>query len=173
MFYTVEDLDIDNVREIVELNLYMDGVYTPVGARINIVHIIDLGPGQSFDVTMTFIADKDMVNGKPYDIPIEITGVEPDGGEPITFERTITVMTSLPGESYNPVELDWFDAGIKLLGLVLFFIIVLAILLWVYNKFKGEPGEEEEEDFDFEDEEPASFETAPKAEEKPDELVPP
>jgi cbb3-type cytochrome oxidase subunit 3 len=173
MFYTVGDLDVDNIREIVEINLYMDGVYTPVGARIIAVHLIDLAPGASFDVTSTFWADKDMVNGKPYDIPVDIVGIEMDG-DPYEETREIAVMTSLPGDSYNPVELDWFDAGLKLLGLVLFFIIVLAILLWVYNKFKGEPEEEEEEDFDFEDEEPASFEAAPKpAEKAPEELVTP
>jgi cbb3-type cytochrome oxidase subunit 3 len=159
IFYTVEDLDVDNIREIVEINLYMDGVYSDPGATIAMIHIIDLAPGATFDVTFEMIADKDMVNGKPYDINIEIEGIGPDGGAALNFDRDITVMSSLPGDSYNPVELDWFDAGIKALGLFLFFIIVLAILLFVYNMFKGEPYDEDEDDFDFEDDEP--FEPAP------------
>jgi cbb3-type cytochrome oxidase subunit 3 len=72
-------------------------------------------------------------------------------------------------------DLNWFDAGLKALALFLFFIIVLAILLFVYNMFKGEPYDEDEEDFDFEDDEP--FEPAPVAppvkKEAPEELVEP
>ena len=71
-------------------------------------------------------------------------------------------MSSLPGSSYNPVELDWFDAGIKALGLFLFFVIVLAILLFVYNMFKGDPYDEDEEDFDFEEDEEPDFDSAPE-----------
>jgi cbb3-type cytochrome oxidase subunit 3 len=151
MFYTLEDLDVDNVREIVEINLYMDGVYSMPGAKITMVKIVDLAPGASFDVTYDMLADKDMVNGKPYAIEVEIWGIDPYGNTYWTGEY-VTVMSSLPGESYNPVELNWFDAGLKALALFLFFIIVLAILLFVYNMFKGEPYDDDEEDFDFEDE---------------------
>jgi cbb3-type cytochrome oxidase subunit 3 len=169
MFYTVEDLDVDNIREIVEINLYMDGVYSQPAARIEVIHIIDLAPGATTQVTFDMLTDKDMVNGKPYDFPVMIDGVRPNGGA-YEQNRWITVMSSIPGESYNPVELNWFDAGLKALALFLFFIIVLAILLFVYNMFKGEPYDEDDEDFDFEDEE--SFESAP-AEEKKEGLVEP
>jgi len=161
MFYTMDDLDVDNVREIVEINLYMDGVYSQPGARIELIHIIDLAPGASFDVTFQMFTDKDMVNGKPYDFPVEINGIDSEGND-YEATRWISVMSSLPGSSYNPTELDWFDAGIKALGLFLFFIIVLAILLFVYNMFKGDPYDEDEDDFDFEDDEP-DFEPAPPA----------
>jgi cbb3-type cytochrome oxidase subunit 3 len=116
-----------------------------------------------------------MVNGKPYDFPVEIGGIDSYGD---TYEesRWITVMTSLPGKSYNPVELNWFDAGLKALSLFLFVIIVLAILMFVYNMFKGEPYDEDEDDFDFEDDEepfePAS-ETAEAPEAPEQELVEP
>jgi cbb3-type cytochrome oxidase subunit 3 len=172
MFYTMESLDVDNVREIIEINLYIDGVYSDPGSTINMIRIIDLAPGASFDVTFTMIADKDMVNGKPYNVDVWIRGVDSEG-EPYNLNQTLEVMTSLPGDHYNPVELDWFSAGLKALALFLFFIIVIAILLWVYNKFKGEPEEEEEEEFDFE-EEPSFEEPAPKPPEKtPEELVEP
>jgi cbb3-type cytochrome oxidase subunit 3 len=165
MFYTVEDLDVDNIREIVEINLYMDGVYSMPGAKITAVKIIDLAPGASFDVTYDMLADKDMVNGKPYAIEVYFYGVDPYGDSFYNYEE-VTVMSSLPGDSYNPVELNWFDAGLKALALFLFFIIVLAILLFVYNMFKGEPYDEDDEDFDFEDEpeEPAAPAEAPQQE---------
>ncbi len=151
MFYTVEDLDVDNIREIVEINLYMDGVYSTPGARITMIKIIDLAPGAQFDATFDMYADKDMVNGKPYTIEAYIYGLDPYGNEYFDY-LSVSVMSSLPGESYNAVELNWFDAGLKALALFLFFIIVLAILLFVYNMFKGEPYDDDEEDFDFEDE---------------------
>lgn len=173
MAITMEMLDLDSAKEIVELFLYIDGVYSNPGSTINFIKINDLGAGDIMQVTFDMIADKDMVGGKPYNIAVSITGINDIGGNVANVAgagpyggngivQTLEVMSSLPGDSYNPVELDWFDAGLKLLGLVLFFIIVLAILLWVYNKFKGEPGEEEDEDFDFEDEEPVSFEEPKK-----------
>jgi hypothetical protein len=174
MFYTMETLDVDNVREIIEINLYMDGVYSMPGSTINMIHVMELAPGGNISVNFEMIADKDMVNGKPYNVVVTINGIGADG-EAYQQIQTLEVLSSLPGDSYNPVELDWFDAGLKLLALVLFFIIVLAILLWVYNKYKGEPEEEEEdeEEFDFEDEEPPSFEAETKVETKEPELIAP
>ncbi len=175
MFYTVEDLDVDNIREIIEINLFMDGVYSDPAASIALIHISDLAAGANTTVTFTMITDKDMVNGKPYDFPVWIWGIGADG-EDYEAERWITVQTSIPGDSYNPVELNWFDAGLKALALFLFFIIVLAILLFVYNMFKGEPYDEDEEDFDFEDEEPFEPETEAPGDtpvEKKEELVEP
>ena len=176
MFYTMESLDVDNIREIIEINLYMEGVYSDPGSTIQLIHIIDLAPGASFDVTFEMFADKDMVNGKPYNVIVRMTGIDPDDNA-VNQTQILEVWSSLPGDSYNPVELDWFDAGLKLLFLVLFFLIVLALLLLVYNKFKGEPSDEDEDEFDFEDDdEPASFEEpkAPETETKaPEELVQP
>ncbi len=182
MFYTMESLDVDNVREIVEINLYMDGVYSDPGARIVAIRILDLAPGASTDVVFDMYADKDLVNGKPYAFNVNIQGIDSEGnlyGGPLGLgvDRTISVMSSLPGSSYNPVELDWFDAGIKALGLFLFFVIVLAILLFVYNMFKGDSYDEDEEDFDFEEDEepdfeapdePAPVEEAPEVPEAPE-----
>jgi cbb3-type cytochrome oxidase subunit 3 len=166
MFYTLEDLDVDSVREIVEINLYMDGVYSQPAARIEVIHIIELAPGEVIeDIGFSMIADKDMVNGKPYDFPVMIEGID-SFGDTYSESRWISVMTSLPGKSYNPVELNWFDAGLKALALFLFVIIVLAILMFVYNMFKGEPYDEDEDDFDFEDDEP--FEPAEEPAEAPE-----
>jgi cbb3-type cytochrome oxidase subunit 3 len=174
MFYTMETLDVDNVREIIEINLYMDGVYSMPGSTINFIHIMELAPNTNISVSFEMIADKDMVNGKPYNVVVTMSGIGADG-EAYEQVQTLEVLSSLPGDSYNPVELDWFDAGLKLLALVLFFIIVLAILLWVYNKYKGEPEEEEdeEEEFDFEDEEPSFGAEETKVETKEPELIAP
>ncbi len=176
MFYTMESLDVDNVREIVEINLYADGVYSDPGARIVAIRILDLAPGATTDVTFDMYADKDMVNGKPYAFPVTIQGVD-SNGTAYNEAHVISVMSSLPGSSYNPVEMDWFDAGIKALGLFLFFIIVLAIVLFVYNMFKGDSYDEDEDDFDFEDDEPASesapVEDAPEPPAAEEELVEP
>jgi cbb3-type cytochrome oxidase subunit 3 len=172
MFYTMESLDVDNIKEIVEINLYADGVFSDPGAKITLIHILDLAPGASFDVTFDMFADKDMVNGKPYSFNVVVTGRGPDSNDRLSFTRTISVQSSLPGDSYNPVELNWFDAGLKALALFLFFIIVLAILLFVYNMFKGEPYDEDE-DFEFEDEEPFEQPEAPATEKKEGELVEP
>lgn len=161
MFYTMESLDVDNIREIVEINLYADGVYSDPGARIVAIRILDMAPGATTDVIFDMYADKDLVNGKPYAFDVSISGVDSEGND-YNVPRTISVMSSLPGTSYNPVELDWFDAGIKALGLFLFFVIVLAILLFVYNMFKGDPYDEDEEDFDFEEDEEPGFEPAPE-----------
>ncbi|MBA3046394.1 MAG: hypothetical protein KKH41_09440 [Candidatus Thermoplasmatota archaeon] len=174
MFYTMESLDVDNVREIVEINLYMDGVYSMPGARISLIRIIDLAPNARFNVTYEMFADKDMVNGKPYAIDVAVTGTN-SIGTTTTDTLVISVMSSQPGKSYNPVELNWFDAGLKALALFLFFIIVLAILLFVYNMFKGEPYDDED-DFDFEDDEPfepAPMEPAPAPEAPQQELIEP
>ncbi|MFO7619186.1 MAG: hypothetical protein R6W91_05970 [Thermoplasmata archaeon] len=177
MFYTMESLDVDNVREIVEINLYADGVYSKPGARIELIRIIDLAPGATFDVTYDMFADKDMVNGKPYTIEVTVHGINnagsgPYSGDGETFD--ISVMSSLPGESYNPVELNWFDAGLKALALFLFFIIVLAILLFVYNMFKGEPYDDGDEDFDNFEDDNEPFEPAEAPAEAPQqELVEP
>ncbi len=157
MFYTVESLDVDNIREIVEINLYMDGVYSTPGSTIMVIKINDLAPGQNTTVTFDMIADKDMVNGKPYAIPVYIQGIGPDGGSGITPAGTqnIEVMSSLPGESYNPVEVDWFDTGLKALALLLFLIIIIAILLLVFSRFKGDSDDYDDDDdeFGFEDDE--------------------
>jgi len=158
MFYTVESLDVDNIREIVEINLYMEGVYSTPGSTIMVIKINDLAPGQNTTVDFTMIADKDMVNGKPYAIDVDINGIDPDGVTGIVSPlgtQTIEVMSSLPGESYNPVEVDWFDTGIKALTLLLFLVIVIAILLMVFSRFKGDSDDYDDDDdeFGFEDEE--------------------
>jgi hypothetical protein len=160
MFYTVESLDVDNIREIIEINLYMEGVYSEPGSTIEVIKITDLEPGATTTCTFDMIADKDMVNGKPYTIDVSVEGINPDGTDnigPVFYDsgtQTIEVMSSVAGDSYNPVELNWFGAGMKLMGLFLFFVIVIVILLIVYNKFKGSPKKEEEEEFGFEDEKP-------------------
>ncbi|MCK4757304.1 MAG: hypothetical protein KAS67_02515, partial [Thermoplasmata archaeon] len=182
MFYTMESLDVDNIREIVEINLYMDGVYSMPGSTIMIIKINDLAPGASTNCTFTMIADKDMVNGKPYTINVTITGIDPDNGTAVQIGdgfQVLEVMSSLPGSSYNPTEVDWFDTGIKALALLLFLIIIIAILLMVFNKFKGEGDDYDDEDeFGFEDEEdeyePMGMEEpeAPAPEEEPPTVSP-
>lgn len=180
MFYTVEDLDVDNIREIIEINLYMDGVYSDPGAVIGVVHITDLAPGATTNATFTMIADKDMVNGKPYVISVSIDGIDSEGSGNIAVQDTfnIEIMSSLPGETYNPVELDWFDAGIKALALLLFLIIIFAILMMVLSRFKGEDDYDDDDDFGFDDEDEEEFAFEPKEEpeapaEAPEELVEP
>jgi len=182
MFYTVEDLDVDNIREIVEINLYMDGVYSDPGSTIEIIKIVDLGPGETTSATFTMIADKDMVNGKPYNVEITFNGINSMGTGVIAPQehQTLEVMSSQPGDSYNPVELDWFGIGMKALLLLLFLVIVLAILLMVLNKFKGDGDDyDDDDDFGFEDEEDDEFafeaknEPASPPPESPENLVEP
>ncbi|MCK5038158.1 MAG: hypothetical protein KAS16_03570 [Thermoplasmata archaeon] len=156
MFYTVESLDVDNIREIVEINLYMEGVYSTPGSTIMVIKISDLAPGQNTTVTFDMIADKDMVNGKPYAIPVTIDAIGPDAGmDPTPYDQSIEVMSSLPGETYNPIETDWFDTGVKALSLLLFLVIVIAILLMVFSRFKGDADDYDDDDdeFGFEDDE--------------------
>ncbi len=168
LFYTMESLDVDNIKEIVEINLYADGVYRDPDAIMQWLYVDEIAPGENITITMTFLADKDMVNGKSYEIEISLTGIDSENAAFTQAAWDIAVMSSLPGDSYNPVEMDWFDTGVKALALLLFLIIVLAILLFVLNKFKGEGDEYDDEDeFDFEDEEEDDFEFEPKAEPEP------
>ncbi len=169
---TLESLDIDSAKEIIELNLYIEGVYSSPSARITLIRLINLAPGESTNASFIMFADKDMVNGKSYQIDVTVIGID---SENVTTSQghTISIMTSLPGESYDASEVDWFDTGVKALGLFLFLVIIIAILLMVFNKFKGDSdyddddydedefGFEDDDDFDSGMETPAAPEEAP------------
>ncbi len=167
---TLESLDIDSAREIIELNLFIDGVYSSPSARITVIRLIDLGPGENFTANFVMYADKDMVNGKAYVIPVTMRGIDSeDAGTQII--QQISVMTSLPGETYDATEGDWFDTGIKALGLALFFVIIVALFLMVFNKYKGDSeyddDYDDEDEFGFEDDddyEPMGMDEAPPVE---------
>jgi hypothetical protein len=181
---TMEEMDLDSAYEIVQLNLYIEGVYSNPGSTIHFIKIQDLGPGETVNVTFDMIADKDMVNGKPYNINVGISGTDSEG-VPINnpnnvptgaaynnqgIVQTLEVMSSQRGGHYDPVESDWFDIGVKALGLLLFLIIILAILLLVMNRFKGEEDEwDDEDEFGYDDEDDFAFEAADEPAEAPPE----
>ncbi|MBI5001091.1 MAG: hypothetical protein HZB92_06140, partial [Euryarchaeota archaeon] len=142
---TLQQLDIDSAKEIIELNLYMNGVYNHPSARITLVRLREpLAPGQTVDVSFTMVTDKDMVKGKPYTIDVYITGKNSEGANGTGYTsdlRTITVRTKENGQSYQGVEWDWFSDGMKFFGLFLFLVIIIVILLMVFRK-KGGKAEE-------------------------------
>ena len=139
---TLKDLDIDSAQEIVALNLYMDGVYSHPGARITYIRLGTLAPGAWVNLTYTMMCDKDMVNGKPYKIDVTWKGKDSSGqiGDPSPL--TIAVRTSKAGTSYQAIEMDWFAVGMKVMGLILFIVIVLAVFIFVWKKMMAKKEEE-------------------------------
>ncbi|MFH0815252.1 MAG: hypothetical protein V1934_00320 [Methanobacteriota archaeon] len=144
---TLEDLDIDSAKEIVALNLYIDGVYSSPSAVITLLYIGTIAAGESVQVDYQMMADKDMVDGKPYVITVEVWGIDSEGngydmGE--GYGVDITVKTAKEGAgSYNPVETDYFMGGMQIMGLVLFIIIVIAILFYVLRRVVFPPKKEQ------------------------------
>ncbi|MEW5936504.1 MAG: hypothetical protein AB1665_01615 [Candidatus Thermoplasmatota archaeon] len=153
---TLEQLDIDSAKEIIELNLYMEGVYSSPSAKITLIRIGELAPGETTPVTFTMITDKDMVAGKPYVLDVWIYGIDSEGND---YEelREITVRSAETGLSYQASQWYedevWFDSGLKILGLFLFLIIVLALLAYVVKKLRG--GKKKVEEPEAIEEEPA------------------
>ena len=140
---TLEDLDIDSAKEIVALNLYLDGVYSSPGAVITLLYIGTIAAGETVNVDFQMMADKDMVDGKPYMVVVEVYGIDSEGTE---YDRSFDIIVKTSKDSaasYNPVEMDLFMGGMQMMGLVLFIIIVVAILFYVIRKVVFPPKKEE------------------------------
>jgi hypothetical protein len=139
---TLEQLDIDSAKEIIALNLYIEGVYSSPSAVISLLYIDTIAPGESVNVQYQMVCDKDMVNGKPYVIDVEVWGLDSEG-DSWDDHLPITVMTDVKGTAYNPVETDYFMGGMQMVGLVLFIVIVIAVLFYVVRKIVFPPKKEE------------------------------
>jgi len=149
---TLEDLDIDSAKELIALNLYIEGVYSSPSAVITLIWIGEIAPGESVQVDYQMIADKDMVDGKPYVITVDVWGIDSESDEydmggdgyGAGYGVDITVKTAKDSAgSYDPVEPDLFMGGMQIMGLVLFIIIVVAILFYVIRKVVFPPKKEE------------------------------
>jgi hypothetical protein len=141
---TLEALDIDSAKEIVALNLYIEGVYSSPGAVITLMYIGTIAAGETVQVDYQMMADKDMVDGKPYVIEVEVWGIDSEADDPYYDYFDITVKTSNDDvESYEPVEVDYFMGGMQVMGLVLFIVIVVAVLFYVLRKVVFPPKKEE------------------------------
>jgi hypothetical protein len=144
---TLEALDIDSAKEIIALNLYIEGVYSSPSAVITLMYIGMLAAGDSVVMDYQMLADKDMVDGKPYVINVEVWGIDSEGDSYSMggyYGADITVKTSTEEyEEYDPVEPNLFMGGMKIMGLALFIIIVIAILFYVLRKVVFPPKKEE------------------------------
>ena len=160
---TLEQLNITDAKDIVDLALYIEGVFNSPTAEIWLMKADNLAPGQSITLSFKMQSNINMVKGRPYVIKVVTSYVDSygDGPAPNFATQQITIRTADAGVPYHGTMTNQNAGKLTSQELLYLGIILLAILLIIVGialagrgggkKRKKEPAYEE----------PATVEEAP------------
>ncbi|MFO7991995.1 MAG: hypothetical protein R6U61_06870 [Thermoplasmata archaeon] len=162
---TLENLGINDAKEIVELHMYVEGALSSPQPHIWTMYVGELAPGEEIEVTWQMVSDRDMEIGKPYQEDIEVTWMDSNGANDTQVFPT-TIRTQSKGETYEPSS--GFAGTSTETGLIIvFIIIVIALLLIVMMTTKKGGKKEEPEEETWEEPEPEPVMEEETVEEEP------
>ena len=149
---TLEQLNIKDAKDIVDLNLYIEGVYTHPAPTIWMVKASSLAPGESVTVSFQMVSNANMAPGRPYVIPVQMHWVDSTGG-PDGMHGSVTVQSTGTAEPYHAT------AGSQILtsdnalgwGFLAVILVLIGVLAWMFG-----PRKKEEEPM-YQEEKPAAW----------------
>lgn len=164
---TLENLAINDAKEIVELHMYVEGALSSPQPHIWRMYVGELAPGEEIEVTWQMVSDRDMEIGKPYQEDIEVQYMDSNGV--VTADVfTTTIRTHEKGETYEPSGSGFAGTSTDTGLIIVFIIIVIALLLIVMmTTKKGGKKEEEPETTIMEEPEPEPVMEEETVEEEP------
>ncbi len=157
---TLEQLNIKDAKDIVDLNLYIEGVYTHPAPTVWMVKTSNLAPGESITVTFQMVSNANMAPGRPYVIPVEVDYIDTNGNWGGWWDNTVTVQSTGVAEPYHATAGSQIVTSDNALGwgfLVVILILVL-VLAWMFGprRKEEEPMYHEEKPVAWKEPEPLS-----------------
>ncbi len=130
---TLEQLNISDAKDIVDLALYIEGVFNSPTAQIWVMKADNLAPGESVTLSFRMMTNINLVEGRPYVIDVAINYVDSYGDGPGWMLETqeITIRSTNPGTPYHAVEAvetgGISDENLMLLGIILLVILLIIV----------------------------------------------
>ncbi len=139
---TLEQLNINDAKDIVDLALYIEGVFDSPSAQVWLIKIPNLAPGESTNAVFKMMTNINMVKGRPY--PIEVATFYTDSyGNGDMWDNMIVVRTSDPGTPYHGQTNSFAELTSDNVGLLLLIVVFLIFIVLVigFSMMKGEKKE--------------------------------
>ena len=164
---TLQQLNINDAKDIVDLSLYIEGVYNSPSAEIWLMKAENLAPGQSVTLSFEMQTNVNMVQGRPYVIDVVTAYTDSYGDMPDMDVSTqeITIRTADPGTAYHDdsfLSVSGSNSGLLMLLILFVIFIVLIVGLGMHKDKKGKKPEPE----------PAMMEEEPVEPAEPEEIAP-
>jgi len=136
---TLEQLNIKDAKDIVDLNLYIEGVYTHPAPTVWLVKASNLAPGESVDVTFHMISNANMAPGRPYIIPVEVGYIDSTGGD-YFMDSSVTVQSTGVAEPYHATAGSQIVTSDNALGwgFLIVIVILVLVLAWMFGPRRRE-----------------------------------
>ena len=179
---TLGQLGIEDAKDIVDLALYIEGIYDDPDAEIWVMTAENIPAGGSITLVFTMICHTDMVEGRPYDLNIQMAYVDSFGAvgnyvNPVggVDNQAITIRTEESGTPYQGGDQSILatSGGIALAAVAVILLVLVIVLfsLWYSSRQKPEDMDDDiipDEDIPEEDDEPfMDDEELPMEEEEP------
>lgn len=168
---TLKQLNITDAKDIVDLALYIEGVFNSPTPEVWMMKADTLAPGQSVTLSFKMQTNINMVEGRPYVIDVVTDFTDSYGNGPDVNLRTqeITLRTTDPGTPYHTTPTTTQPAGtlsnenLMLLGLILLVIILIIIGVALAGSRSGKKKQKEPEETQYTQEPmPPEGEVAPE-----------
>ncbi len=148
---TLQQLNITDAKDIVDLALYIEGVFNSPTPEIWLMKADSVAPGQSITLSFKMKSNVNMVEGRPYDIKVVTSYVDSygDGPKDILATQDVTIRTTNPGTAYHSTPVVTQSAGrlsdqqLLILGIVL--LVILLIIAGVALAGSGGKKKKKEE----------------------------
>jgi hypothetical protein len=127
---TLEKLNITDAKDIVDLALYIEGVFNSPTAEIWLLKADNVAPGQSIHLSFKMKTNVNMVEGRPYDIKVVMSYTDSHGNGPNPNLRTqdITIRTTNPGTAYHSMPTQEKAGKLTNQQMMILLVIILVIL---------------------------------------------
>ena len=146
---TLQQLNINDAKDIVDLALYIEGVFNSPSPEIWLMKANNVAPGQTITLSFKMQTNVNMVEGRPYVINVVTDYTDSYGNGPSDKLATqqVVIRTASAGTPYHSMQkettsfagLSGDNLGIAiLLVLILIFIIALIALPALYGGKKKE-----------------------------------
>ena len=128
---TLEQLNISDAKDIVDLALYIEGVFNSPTPEIWLMKTNNMAPGDSVTLSFKMKTNVNMVEGRPYEIKVVTSYTDSYGDGPDWNLRTqnITIRTTNPGTPYHSTATNENAGALSGSNLMLLGLILLVILL--------------------------------------------
>ena len=144
---TLEQLNINDAKDIVDLSLYIEGVFNPPSPEIWFIMADNVAPGESINVVFKMMTNVNMVKGRPYEVDVMMGYSDSYGDNWMTFEP-ITIRTTDPGTPYHGETDAFAEITSNNVGLLMLFILFLIFIVLVIglSMMKGDKKDKKPEE---------------------------
>ncbi len=136
----LRQLNISDARDIVDLDEYIASLYESPSAQIYVVKADNLAPGENITLSFTMMANSNMIKGKPYVVPVQMSYVDSYGQKTVN-DTGVVVKTNSAGAPYhgepNAVTHSFLAIDTTNGGLMMLFILFLIFIILIVGLGMG------------------------------------